>query len=302
MIFSLFTDIKLIIKLHRQRSNHTYFFTEFLGYMEESFAGMVLLLPDILFSVDQNPGFHQNLRSHSLGLEKSEVEVKKKYRGKFSAQRTTSWSWYWRLRVMRSSPQQTVLHFRNSQDEARGGGIGAWHTQVRSVIKARRAVENCPNNDSSPVSNLEISPPCPDVDQPCLQHGSLQRGWELCEGNFSPVLQDKTLFPLKSWRDDALARKKNSDSWRCGSYTATSHHTGMDALLALPSLVKTFSASMSVFNWMISNFMMWWWVMQDTQDTHTQASTPTWRWVGRGGVESDLSYDEDDILQVNMGD
>ena len=43
--------------------------------------------------------------------------------------------------------------------------------------------------------------------------------------------------------------------------------------------------------------------MQDTQDTHTQASTPTWRWVGRSGVESDLSYDEDDdILQVNMGD
>ena len=209
MIFSLFTDIKLIIKSHRQRSNHTYFFTEFLGYMEESFILVwccCFLTYCLVWTRTQASTKH--LRSHSLGLEKSEVEVKKKYRGKFSAQRTTSWSWYWRLRAMRSSPQQTVLHFRNSQDEARVGGISAWHTQVRSVIKARRAVENCPNNDSSPVSNLEISPPCPDVDQPCLWYGSLQRGWELCEGNFSPVLQDKTLFPLKSWRDDALERKK----------------------------------------------------------------------------------------------
>ena len=41
MIFSLFTDIKLIIKSHRQQSNHTYFFTEFLQYMERSFAGAV---------------------------------------------------------------------------------------------------------------------------------------------------------------------------------------------------------------------------------------------------------------------
>ena len=74
---SLSTDIKLIIKSQRQRSNHTYFFTEFLEYMEQSFALLLLLLPDSLNIVLCGPesGLHQI--SHSLGLETLE-EISRK--------------------------------------------------------------------------------------------------------------------------------------------------------------------------------------------------------------------------------
>ena len=91
--------------------------------------------------------------------------------------------------------------------------------------------QNCPNNDSSPVSNLEISPPCRDVDQPCLWHGSsLERLGTLRGELFSSIARQNTV-PIEILKGWCSCKKKLSDSWRCGCYTTTSHHTGMDALL-----------------------------------------------------------------------
>ena len=94
---SLSTDIKLIIKSQRQRSNHTYFFTDSTW----SRALLVLFLPDSLHIVG-----HLMWTTKHLTL--LVLKPWKKYQGKFSTQRTTSWSWYWVIRVTRSSPQPTV--------------------------------------------------------------------------------------------------------------------------------------------------------------------------------------------------
>ena len=107
--------------------------------------------------------------------------------------------------------------------EARGVGISAWHSHVRSVIKARRAVEN----ETVPIISVlehQIRRSLYLTESwinPELDLDPLQSGWELCEDKYSPVLQDKTdqLFtiPIQILKG-CSCMKKCSDSRRCGCY------------------------------------------------------------------------------------
>ena len=232
MIFSLFTDIKS----QRQRSNHTYFFTEFLEYMEESFAGAVTSWQPTYCLVWTRTRVPPNISlswSWKVGSgskeEISYIEESSKHKGWLPGVDIEDYE--------RWDPLLNKLFFR--PDEAKPG----LEVLVPGTLRSPESGEichqsykscreqNCPNNDSSPVWNLEISPPCRDVDQPCLWHGSsLERLGTLRGELFSSIARQNTV-PIEILKGWCSCKKKCSDSWRCGCYTTTSHHTGMDALL-----------------------------------------------------------------------
>ena len=224
---SLFSDTKLII--NSQKINHTYFYPgKLVEFMEVGFAGgqrenyreatylhaKSLLTTYIAFGVDQNPGFHQV--SHSLGLETWEEMSRNKILRTEDDYLELILNTY-----ERREPLLSKLFF--TQEEARSAGISGWHTQVRSVIKARRAVEN----ETVPlltVLQYQIKRAFHLADtwiNPDSEADPLESGWELSEGIFSPILQDKTdekyIIPNEILKG-CSCKKKCSDSRRCGCY------------------------------------------------------------------------------------
>ena len=80
----------------------------------------------------------------------------------------------------RREPGLKKIFFRPA--EAMSAGIGGWHTQVRSVIKARRAVEN---RTVPLMSVLEYHVHAEMWINPERDKDPLQHGWELCEEKIS---------------------------------------------------------------------------------------------------------------------
>ena len=119
-------------------------------------------------------------------------------------------------------------------EEARSAGITAWHSQVRSVIKARRAVEN----ETVPIMTVlkfQIKRALYLTElwiNPASEMDPLENGWELSEGKFCPILQDPTdeyfIIPTEILKG-CSCKKKCSESRRCSCYKSP-HRGGCSAI------------------------------------------------------------------------
>ena len=217
---SLFTNLKIVVK--SQKTHHTFFFPgEVVNYIEGNLSAdsvyehtLSLLTTYIMCGVDHNPGFH--LISHTLALQ-TWAQMSKKH----LLRNTDDYLELILNTYERREPGLKKMFF--TPGEAENLPIEARHGHVRSVIKARRAVES----ETVPI----LSVLHPHIQRsiflankwinPSLLHTEpLDNGWELDgDGNHQPVLQDTTdkyfILPSEILKG-CSCKKKCSESRRCG--------------------------------------------------------------------------------------
>ena len=153
------------------------------------------------------------------------------------------------------------------------------------------------------ASELKLCVSHPQLDlhlQYHFSHELLQCGWELSEGNFCPVLQDKTddhyIIPIDILKGCSF-KKKCPASRRCGCYKSP-HRGGCSAISC--KNCSCYSVSLQLDHLHIEDV-----VMPDTEDDDTQTEMEVDNAEAEEEEEeSDWETDDldDDILPVDIGD